>query len=46
MGPPHFPITPDQLRGQWSFAGLDEGVHQIGGFSSMVDHAVGAASCT
>jgi len=35
MSPPHFPITPDQLRGRWSFAGLDEGVHQIGGFSIL-----------
>ncbi len=32
MGPPHFPIGPDGLRGRWRFLGLDEGVHELGGF--------------
>ncbi len=29
MSPPHFPITPDGLRGEWSFEWLDEGEHDI-----------------
>jgi phosphoribosyl 1,2-cyclic phosphodiesterase len=32
MSPPHFPITPDGLRGDWTFAGLEPGVHEIEGF--------------
>jgi ribonuclease BN (tRNA processing enzyme) len=32
MGPPHFPITPDGLRGSWTFAGLESGDHEIEGF--------------
>ncbi|MGI8685473.1 MAG: MBL fold metallo-hydrolase [Acidimicrobiales bacterium] len=32
ISPPHFPITPGQLRGHWSFAGLDEGAHRFEGF--------------
>lgn len=32
MSPPHFPIGPEGLRGQWSFAGLSEGAHQVAGF--------------
>lgn len=32
MSPPHFPITPADLRGRWRFLGLDEGVHDIDGF--------------
>ncbi len=32
MGPPHFPITPDGLRGAWTFAGLEPGDHEIEGF--------------
>jgi len=32
MGPPHFPIGPEGLRGAWRFGGLDEGVHQLAGF--------------
>lgn len=35
MGPPHFPIGPDGLRGRWTFSGLDEGVHQIAGFEVL-----------
>lgn len=33
MAPPFFPITPGQLRGEWRFAGLEEGEHEIAGFS-------------
>jgi ribonuclease BN (tRNA processing enzyme) len=33
VSPPHFPITPSQLRGQWRFLDLDNGVHDIEGFS-------------
>ena len=33
IGPPHFPITLSQLRGQWSFHALEAGVHTIEGFS-------------
>ena len=32
MGPPHFPITPDRLRGRWRFHVLDSGRHEIDGF--------------
>jgi ribonuclease BN (tRNA processing enzyme) len=35
MAPPHFPITPGQLRGTWSFGGLDEGVHELAGFEVL-----------
>jgi phosphoribosyl 1,2-cyclic phosphodiesterase len=33
MSPPHFPIMPGDLRGAWSFDHLDEGEHEIEGFS-------------
>ena len=32
ISPPHFPITPGQLRGAWSFHGLEEGEHTIEGY--------------
>ena len=35
MSPPHFPIPPTGLRGDWSFAGLEEGVRVIGGFEVL-----------
>ena len=35
MSPPNFPITPDELRGDWSFAGLEEGEHEVDGFSVL-----------
>jgi phosphoribosyl 1,2-cyclic phosphodiesterase len=35
MGPPHFPISPDQLRGSWSFNTIDEGVHHLEGFDVL-----------
>jgi phosphoribosyl 1,2-cyclic phosphodiesterase len=33
MSPPHFPITPDQLNGRWTFSSLEPGEHRIEGFS-------------
>jgi phosphoribosyl 1,2-cyclic phosphodiesterase len=30
MSPPSFPITPRQLRGDWTFAGLEQGEVQLG----------------
>lgn len=33
MGPPHFPITPKELRGDWEFRALDPGTHEIEGFT-------------
>ena len=33
MSPPHFPIGPTELRGDWSFAGLDAGEHELEGFT-------------
>jgi phosphoribosyl 1,2-cyclic phosphodiesterase len=35
ISPPHFPITPGQLRGRWSFAGIEPGRHRIEGFEVM-----------
>lgn len=32
MAPPMFPITPDQLRGDWTFTNLAEGTHTIEGY--------------
>jgi ribonuclease BN (tRNA processing enzyme) len=32
MSPPHFPIGPDELRGDWGFEMLDEGDHELEGF--------------
>jgi phosphoribosyl 1,2-cyclic phosphodiesterase len=32
MSPPHFPITPSGLRGDWTFAGLEAGEHDVEGF--------------
>ena len=32
MSPPHFPITPMQLRGTWRFHSLEPGAHDIAGF--------------
>jgi ribonuclease BN (tRNA processing enzyme) len=33
VSPPHFPITPSQLRGAWRFLDLDAGDHEIEGFA-------------
>jgi phosphoribosyl 1,2-cyclic phosphodiesterase len=35
MSPPHFPITPRQLRGDWRFHGLEEGTHSLAGFEVL-----------
>lgn len=35
MSPPHFPITPGELRGRWRFTGLEPGRHRIEGFDVM-----------
>jgi phosphoribosyl 1,2-cyclic phosphodiesterase len=35
ISPPHFPITPGQLRGDWSFQSLEEGEHTIEGFQVL-----------
>ena len=35
MSPPHFPIGPDQLRGDWSFGMIEPGEHQIEGFTVL-----------
>jgi phosphoribosyl 1,2-cyclic phosphodiesterase len=35
MSPPHFPIGPRDLRGRWSFAGLQPGEHRIEGFTVL-----------
>ncbi len=33
ISPPHFPITPAQLRGEWSFSNIGPGEHSIEDFS-------------
>lgn len=35
LSPPHFPITPSQLGGSWTFAGLEEGSHRLEGFDVL-----------
>jgi len=30
LSPPHFPITPRQLRGQWTFDGIEPGIVRLG----------------
>ncbi len=35
MSPPHFPITPSQLRGQWTFGTLPPGELRIGPFTVL-----------
>ncbi len=36
MSPPHFPITPADLRGAWTFSGLEPGTeHDIEGFTVL-----------
>lgn len=32
LGPPHFPIGPDGLRGRWRLHTLDEGTHDLDGW--------------
>jgi phosphoribosyl 1,2-cyclic phosphodiesterase len=33
VGPPHFPLRPDELRGCWTFHSLEAGEHDIEGWS-------------
>jgi phosphoribosyl 1,2-cyclic phosphodiesterase len=35
MSPPHFPVTPRQMDGEWEFSTLREGVHELGGFTVL-----------
>jgi ribonuclease BN (tRNA processing enzyme) len=35
LSPPHFPIGPLELVGDWTFAGLEAGRHQLEGFSVL-----------
>lgn len=35
MSPPHFPITNDDLEGEWHFATLPEGSHEIEGYQVL-----------
>jgi ribonuclease BN (tRNA processing enzyme) len=35
MSPPNFPITPDQLHGEWTFGTVDEGPHRLEGFEVL-----------
>jgi phosphoribosyl 1,2-cyclic phosphodiesterase len=32
MSPPHFPVEPEGLRGDWTFDAIEPGVHELGGF--------------
>jgi phosphoribosyl 1,2-cyclic phosphodiesterase len=36
MSPPHFPIGPHQLRGDWSFGVIDRGSYRFEGFDVLV----------
>lgn len=38
MSPPYFPITPCELRGDWTFESLPEGTHDIEGFVVEAHH--------
>jgi ribonuclease BN (tRNA processing enzyme) len=33
MSPPHFPVRLEQLRGDWSVRAIEEGIHELEGFS-------------
>ena len=35
MSPPHFPVTPRQLNGDWRFCTLAEGEHELSGFTIL-----------
>jgi phosphoribosyl 1,2-cyclic phosphodiesterase len=35
MSPPHFPITPSQLRGRWEFAAIEPGEVRLGGLTLL-----------
>jgi len=46
MSPPHFPIPPDGLRGEWTHVALEPGKHQFGVFEVLardVEHKGGRA---
>ena len=46
MSPPHFPVTPRRLDGDWSFSTLAEGEHRFSGFDILaleVPHRGGRA---
>ena len=36
MSPPHFPITPHDLRGDWTLAAIEPGRHELEGFAVTV----------
>ncbi len=35
IAPPHFPVTPLELRGTWDFQALEAGEHEVEGFSVL-----------
>jgi phosphoribosyl 1,2-cyclic phosphodiesterase len=35
LSPPHFPVTPSQLAGEWRFLDIDEGQKEIEGFTVL-----------
>jgi len=35
LSPPHFPITPDQLRGRWTWSDIEPGEHVIEGYEVL-----------
>ena len=35
MSPPHFPIGPEGLRGEWTFEGIEPGPHRMEGFDVL-----------
>jgi phosphoribosyl 1,2-cyclic phosphodiesterase len=35
MSPPHFPITPGQLRGDWEFTGIEPGTVRLGALTLL-----------
>jgi phosphoribosyl 1,2-cyclic phosphodiesterase len=40
MSPPHFPITPAQLQGDWTHLALEPGKHQLGPFEILAVEVV------
>jgi len=35
IGPPHFPLRPEELRGHWTFSSLEPGEHDIDGWTVL-----------
>lgn len=35
MSPPHFPVRPDQLEGNWVYEAMEEGEHDLEGFKVL-----------